>query len=302
MAAFRRLKQMHLNRGTPKSSNDGSWRPAIVTGVIAFIVTSVGVLVNYFLIDSTRLELDASKVAIDKTRAAIDKARLELDQLRQSSDEARLALEKVRVDIEKARAAADAERAKVDRARLGIDKARHESQRSVDERRLSSEAARGLADDTRLSIDISKLLADLKPIVKLQCSTSERTDLITIECAFSNLGIHPLRFPPPDVAVLSEETRALLPMEAFEIRSLDGNTVIPRTVANNTYELFVHKEWNGKIPTSLAVRLRFDMQTDPTVVGVARRLAGAHVTEQELEEISKQRYTFNVSHTRRVNQ
>lgn len=238
-----------------------SSRTSIVVALLTAVTAIVTLLLNYWLIERARTDISAQTVA----------------------------LEKIKVDIAMSAQKTAESVAKIDAARLDQERQSASTIERLESNKILVEDKKRRIEQIRLTPEIIKLSDDLRPKITILCDGSNSDNkTVKLTCNFKNNGAQRVRIHPKSVGMLDknqkEIDKAIIKIDAAM------NTIPSGGTGSDTYTVALTSI--GEMVKQPIYRINFDATTDQQAINLTRRLAGGHIPEAELKELSQQNYTI----------
>jgi hypothetical protein len=261
----------------PRRFRDLAKHTAIIVALISSATAIAISLMSYWLIQRQTLMLERIKLDISKSA--------------QKTSETVATTDSARLDSEKQNALINA---KIDAARLDLERQNALITQRIETKKTHIEDKKSRTDEARLTQDFSKLSNDLRPNIHIDCDSDyNKPTFIKVTCKFRNNGAHRCKITPLQFNMLDGVTGRLIDKAVSQVEHDESNTILPGGNGSNTYNIWITP--NGEKITSRIVRIKYLATTDSQAVDMTRRLAAGYITGTELQDLSQQNYTQNLS-------
>lgn len=160
----------------------------------------------------------------------------------------------------------------------------------IESAKLTIEEAKTSMERTKTTIDVSKFMNDLRPAVNDQCSAWATSPItINIACTIKNVGAQRIIISMPTTQILNRETGAVISTYFNYQRAPSGNALPANTEGSISYSVTAKQpvDW-----TRIEVVTKYQAQTDPIIVAVAKSTLKDFVDEASVNKLSVQDISF----------
>jgi hypothetical protein len=261
----------------PRRFRDLAKNTAVIVALISSATAIAISLMSYWLIQKQTLMLERIKLDISKSA--------------QKTSETVATTDSARLDAEKQNALINA---KIDAARLDLERQNALITQRIETKKTHIEDKKSRTDEARLTQDFSKLSNDLRPNIHIDCDSDyNKPTFIKVTCKFRNNGAHRCKITPSQFNMLDGVSGRLIDKAVSQVEHDESNTILPGGSGSNTYNIWLTP--NGEKITSRIVRIKYLATTDSQAVDMTRRLAAGYITGTELQDLSQQIYTQNLT-------
>jgi hypothetical protein len=165
---------------------------------------------------------------------------------------------------------------------------------ALEQQKLDVEARKSALDETKLNIDVSNLLKDLRPLLKFDCKHVAVAPLrVNVFCTANNVGEHKVFVDAPSVSLVFKKNREIVKAEAYkeqlEVKFTKANSIPPTLDGSFEYELVFTQAPDFHL---FDLQTEFSAHTDSQVVQLIAKLLDGRVDRTLLDYISRQVYTL----------
>ena len=250
---------------------------AIIVALLSSATAIIISIANYWLIERQTLALERIKLDVSKS------AQMTAETVA-TTDVERLASEKQKALLA---------------AKLEAERLESERQNALITHRIESiktriEDKKSRTDEARLTQDFSKLSNDLRPNIAIECDSDyNQPTFLKVTCKFYNKGAHRCKITPLHFNMLDGNNERLIANAVSQVEHADSNSILPGGYGSNTYNIWLKPV--GEKQMSRIIQIDYLATTDRQAVDMTKRLAAGYITETELQDLSQQSYTLNLS-------
>lgn len=265
-------------------------RTNLIFSIINTTILLIGGILGYFLVTQEQLREVQSNIALGTSEVALNKAELEI-----------LASEKILKQIR-------AELAPIDEV-LKIAKTNGEvilnlSQTKLNE--INREIARleldlkqtnlqldKLSKRTNVTLDVSSLINDIQPSLKISCKDAVKQPVYEINCSYDNLGTHKARLSAPIVKVYRKHQRTPIDGSNFKISGLVGNTIVSGGFGSDKYYI---TDLNNVLSNDFIIEIKWSASLHPSVKSAVSPLLTEVISPELINVLTEMNYSFRLNY------
>lgn len=256
----------------------------LIFNVINTLILVLAGVLGYFFIEAQRLEESKSNVELATSQMTLNQAQLGV-----------LVSEKITKEL-------DAEFASINEI-LNLAKKNGEIILNLSQTRLNetnSELAKlqldlertnakldTLSKKSNISIDISKLINDIQPVLKVSCSLNESAQL-ELRCNHENVGSHKVYLSKPEVKLYELYTNKIIENSKYKLSGVESNVICPGISGSKTVYI---KDIGNYINGDYVIEIRWDAYLHQSVKEAVYPLLKDVLAKESLDVLTKQGYT-----------